>query len=53
MALTIILIWLAFDIIVYLTMWFEHTYYLHDLPSKYKKVLMSFTEEDDVPNEKR
>lgn len=42
----VILVWLAFDLLVYLFMWFETIYYKHDLPTVYKKVLDSFTEEE-------
>ena len=42
----VILAWLAFDLVVYLFMWFEPIYYKHDLPTVYRKILDSFTEEE-------
>ncbi len=47
----IITIWLAFDALVYLFMWFETIYYRHDLPRVYHKVLEAFTEEDEDEGE--
>lgn len=46
MALYFIIAWLVFDLIVFFIMWFEYTYYTHDLPGKCKKIIESFTEEE-------
>jgi hypothetical protein len=47
MALYILLTWLAFDLIVFFIMWFEYCYYKHNIPKKCKKILESFTEEEE------
>ena len=42
----IILGWLIFDVLVYACMWFEHAYYTHDLPEKFRQIVNSLTEEE-------
>ena len=46
MTLIILGAWLIFVAIVYLLMWFDTAYYKYNLPSVYRKVLDTFTEED-------
>lgn len=47
MILKCILGWLAFDLIVYLAMWFDTAYYKYDLPTVARKIMDSFTEEEE------
>jgi len=46
MILKIFLGWLAFDLLVYIVMWFEAIYYKKNLPAVFQKLLMAFTEEE-------
>jgi hypothetical protein len=46
MILKILLGWFIFDLIVYITMWFEAIYYKKNLPAVFQKLLMAFTEEE-------
>ena len=47
MILKCILGWLTFDLIVYLAMWFDTAYYKYDLPTVARKIMDSFTEEEE------
>ena len=43
----ILLGWLLFLIVIYTIMWLEHIYYTRNLPDKYRRIIASFTEEED------
>ncbi len=46
MALKIIIGWLLFCLFVYAFMWVEQAYYSQDLPTKFRRIMDSFTEEE-------
>ena len=47
----ILLGWLLFLIVIYTIMWLEHIYYTRNLPDKYRRIIASFTEEEDDDEE--
>ena len=51
MASYLLIAWLAFDLAIFLIMWFEYAYYKHNLPGKCKKFIEAFTEEEEEEEE--
>lgn len=45
---TILLIFLAFDAVVYFALWFDTMYYRHDLPNVCRNIIYKFTEEEET-----
>ena len=47
MTKTVLLIWLAFDALVFLLCWLDYIWYRHDLPRVYRKIMDAFMEDVD------
>lgn len=47
MVKVILICWLVVVVMVYAALWFDTIYYRHDLPKVYRKILDTFTEEEE------